>query len=218
MTDRPIIFSAAMIRRIHEEVVFPGKGKRQTRRLAKRQDIHRRSGRPFIPMGVNREVEYTKLGYEKGDRLWVKENHRLVECDCPETCRVPGMVWYEANGTGYDGARGNKLRPSIHMPRWASRYTLNVTDVRIERLKEISEDDAHAEGIFEFGNLGFYGYDKQGTPGPDARDTARETFSALWDRINGDRPGAAWRDNPWIVAVSFTPEWHNIDQSTARAA
>lgn len=101
-----------------------------------------------------------------------------------------------------DRSTGNwAVRPSIHMPRWASRITLEVTAVKVERLQEISEQDAKAEGIFEFaGGLGIYGYDKKGTPGPHCCDTARDTFACLWSSIHG--PGS-WDANPWVVAISF---------------
>lgn len=95
------------------------------------------------------------------------------------------------------GLRGEVLRkkeirwrPSIHMPRWASRITLRITDVRVERLQDISEDDARAEGVFEPN-------EPIETYGPKA---GRVAFHMLWNTING--PGA-WEANPWVWVISF---------------
>lgn len=85
--------------------------------------------------------------YQPSDRLWVRENHRLTDCECTEACRGAGHVWYDADESGHRNVSNRKLRPSIHMPRWASRLTLIVTRVKIERLQEISETEAIAEGI-----------------------------------------------------------------------
>lgn len=83
-------------------------------------------------------------------------------------------------------------KPSIHMPRWASRIQLDVTDVRVQRLHEISEEDARAEGV-----------DLAGGPrkGKDWASSARDAFATLWDSINADR--MSWASNPWVWAVSF---------------
>jgi hypothetical protein len=84
-----------------------------------------------------------------------------------------------------------RWRPSIHMPRWASRITLEVAGVRVERLQEITPDDAIAEGVFGEGR-----YNTQpGMPYPVA------TFAALWDSINDKR--APWASNPWVWVVEF---------------
>jgi hypothetical protein len=82
------------------------------------------------------------------------------------------------------------LRPSIHMPRWASRITLRITYIRVERLQDIYEDDARAEGVFELN-------EPVETYGPRA---GRVAFKMLWNNING--PGA-WEANPWVWAISF---------------
>lgn len=76
-------------------------------------------------------------------------------------------------------------RASIHMPRWASRLTLEVTEVRVQRLREISEEDVLAEGV----------------TAADDPDVTREAFRFLWDAINGKR--APWESNPWVWAISF---------------
>ena len=95
-------------------------------------------------------------------------------------------------------------RPSIHMPRWASRITLEITDIRVERLQEISEDDAKAEGVepWVIGD----GWREYGLP-PDVEAagthplrSARDSFASLWESING--PGS-WKANPWVWVIEF---------------
>ena len=126
--------------------------------------------------------------YEVGDRLWVREtwgvtygwdNEKPSEIDPRET------IYYKAGGSsgniGTHLEEVKKWRPSIHMPRWASRITLEVTEVRVERLQEISEEGAIAEGA-ELGS-------------------ARGHFSILWDSINAKRGN--WEVNPWVWVVGF---------------
>lgn len=102
-----------------------------------------------------------------------------------------------------NGAEGHSWKPSIHMPRWASRITLEITGVRVERLQDISEDDARAEGIPPFvpediGSAAF----KEGPR------WYRHNFEDLWQSING--PGS-WDANPWVWVVEFNPHQMNID-------
>lgn len=204
MTDRPIIFSAPMVR-----ALLAG-DKTQTRRLAKRQDIFWCNCRPFVRTGVHSEAEFTPA-YEVGDRLWVREAH----------CLYGQEVFYRENEPGVTVGLGgwSSWRPSIHMPRWASRLTLTVTDVRVQRLQDISEEDAKAEGIYPtdyhyFGNLWSWdrvgSHDKQGceTVRPAGFTTARHAFINLWETINGE---GGWHVNSWIVALTFTVERRNID-------
>jgi len=86
----------------------------------------------------------------------------------------------------------NRWRSPIHMPRWASRILLEVTDVRVERVQEIGEADAECEGV---------GWDCCGEGENDPR-TPREAFCGLWDSINAKR-GYSWKSNPWIWAITF---------------
>ena len=88
-----------------------------------------------------------------------------------------------------DGVEG-PWRPGIFMPRWASRLSLRVTDVRVACVQDTSEEDARAEGVLD-------------VPNPPWPETARHRFSVLWDSINGKRPGCSWADNPWCWVVSF---------------
>lgn len=146
-----------------------------------------------------------------GDRLWIKESWATGE-----SFGTP-FVFYRATD---DVPRGDILKPGIkpfrnswrrasHMPRWASRITLRIESVRVERLNDISEADAIAEGIFD----GAYdpGLGKGGKPGwcyVEGRyaGTPRHAFELLWDSINGDRPGCSWADNPWVWTLSFIRE------------
>ena len=87
-------------------------------------------------------------------------------------------------------------KPSIHMPRWASRITLEITEVRVQRLQEISEADAQREG------WAFEGLDLNQSYDPVVMDTARQWFRGLWDSINAKR-GFNWEVNPWVWALTF---------------
>lgn len=89
-----------------------------------------------------------------------------------------------------------RWRPGIHMPRWASRLTLHVTDVRVQRLQDISEDDAQAEGCPCQSDDDLCGMEAAGW------------FRDLWDSLNAER--APWSSNPWVVAVTFRPVLGNI--------
>ncbi len=95
--------------------------------------------------------------------------------------------------------KGETKRPSIHMPRWASRLILEVVNVRVERLQEITEEDARAEGIIDGGCLNCGESEPCGcdNPNPDARDT----FIYLWNSINGKKH--PWTSNPWVWVIQF---------------
>nr|DAM62869.1 MAG TPA: ASCH domain protein [Caudoviricetes sp.] len=100
-------------------------------------------------------------------------------------------------------------KPSIHMPRWASRLTLIVTGVKIERLQDISEEDAIAEGVVKVRDachvIRGFDYDLSGL----CHTSAITPFQKLWMHINGDN---AWEANPWVVAYSYRPIFQNIDK------
>ena len=197
MTDRPILFSAPMIR-----ALLDGR-KTQTRRILKPQPDMTKISQPCHPepRGNGRWVwmarddfpEYSyatadfKVRFAKGDRLWVRERVWLPEGNDPR-----GHVTYHAD---HGDDRALKWRPGIHMPRWASRITLTVTDVRAQRLQEISEADAIAEGAPAV-------ISGQGVDGPVK--THRTGFVGIWNKINGN-----WLDNPWVVAITFVVEQRN---------
>lgn len=154
------------------------------------------------PRGYNRHLGYT--AYRPGDRLYVREAWRT---DTALDHIRPGLllsgnapIFYEADiGGELNGATG-KFRQAMHMPRWASRITLIVTDVRVQRLQEISEDDAIAEGCKP---------DDQSL-NPNEIGPARSIFEALWNSLNADR--APWASNPWVASYTFRPILGNIDQ------
>jgi hypothetical protein len=113
-----------------------------------------------------------------------------------------------SNYTRADG-KGIHWTQARHMPRWASRLTLTVTDVRVQRLQDISEADARAEGVRQMREGGGAWVGREG-PGKMVTPwlTAKEAFADLWETING--PGS-WDANPWIVALTFDVRKGNID-------
>ena len=209
MKERPILFSAPMVR-----AILAGT-KTQTRRIIKpglRNPGWTRFA--FFPQrGIAIECgedypdgkeDQRRCPYGKpGDRLWVRETFG----DCtPGACALGGTKWdspwYRANADeygllGHDGegpvyVEDIHWRPSIHMPRWASRITLEVTDVRVERLQEINEQDTIAEG-----------WPHAATNGVDAplRDAYPiGWFANLWGDINGPD---SWPANPWVWVIAF---------------
>lgn len=148
-------------------------------------------------------VDY--LPIQVGDRLWVREEwsgdfawHSIKPSERPPSERL----WFWADGNPDDGD-WERPRPSIHMPRWASRLTLTVTDVRVERLQDISEDDAAAEGWLAPEDRAKAGI-------AEIRDAYPIGWYAwLWDTINGR---GAWDKNPWVAAYTFTIIPKNIEE------
>lgn len=235
MTDRPILFSAPMVR-----ALLDGR-KTQTRRIVNPQpdpfvqhtpDVHPTTrtapyldaycGEKKTPanprgMGVdwhwwtadNRpSVRVARCPYGKpGDRLWVRETWAALGNEDGHPINAAGQLcserdaerFYRSDAEGWEygmekmpGGRhfDGRWTPSIHMPRWASRITLEVTGVRVERLQEISEADANAEGaeiLIEYmpKKIGF---------------THRQAYGGLWESING--PGS-WDANPWVWVIEF---------------
>lgn len=215
MADRPIIFSAPMIRALLE-----GR-KSQTRRVMKEQ---RHVATPAL-MGDRwqwRGYSGAALGDANvpcaiGDRLWVREAHALVPASayrCSEGVEQainPGdndrAAIYRA---GFDrSTSGIRWRPSIHMPRWASRLTLIVTDVRVQRLQEISEGDAKAEGAVPMAmdDEGKF-YLRESCQG----GTYLCGFAGIWAHIHGPD---AWDANPWVCAITFDVKRGHIDRISA---
>lgn len=163
------------------------------------------------------------LRFARGDRLWVRETWRSVGHldshsgkQMAAACLDAGYpkpwapIEYQADGSRDNwiddyGSGPGRLRASIHMPRWASRLTLLVTDVRVQRLQDVSAEDAQAEGVEPFGDGSAF----VRLQGAQTYSTVRGCFAALWDSING---ADAWAANPWVVAVTFTVERRNIDR------
>lgn len=193
MTDKPILFSGPMIR-----ALLDGR-KSQTRRVLKPQptiaplaseqlEDHELRGWLDIPVGDD-FATVKRLPFAIGDRLWVRETWNVPDAYLASERRETalGLMNYAATPWAIPG----RWRPSIHMPRWASRLTLIVTDVRVQRLQEISEADARAEGAL-------------------TGDHSVYAFSQLWDSLNADR-GFGWEANPWVSATTSTVHKCNID-------
>lgn len=218
MTDRPILFSGPMVR-----ALLAGT-KTQTRRALNPQ--------PFLEDGSwkvqwgkslrswqdgrNPQIIPNWLRIAVGDRLYVREhwrtggaNDHLAPRDLPPEWAHP--IEFYADQTD---VRNGRFRQGMHMPRWASRLTLTVTDVRVERLQDCSEHDAWAEGCTK-GEPddagGFFPAEELDPSGIGYRgwDNARDWYADLWDQINGE---GSWDANPWVAAYTFTVERGNIDQ------
>jgi hypothetical protein len=211
MTERPIIFSAEMVR-----AILAGR-KTQTRRVMKLTSL----GHIKAPIMYGRHKPDNPRALAAcpygapGDTLWVREAvahgeglkyHVAYKAD--SQCGAwgwdgDGNPLFSSHGHVLEGDAGRAVgnygmhrygkrwTPSIHMPRWASRITLRITDVRVERLQDISEDDARAEGCEPVGwidetDVGMSSY--------------REGFTRLWNTINGV---GAWEANPWVWVIEF---------------
>jgi len=151
----------------------------------------------------NGAVALYKTRYIPGNRLWVRETFRYStpdDCGCYENFECnhrSGLPIYRAT---YDCDENEKWRPSIYMPRWASRITLEITDVGVERVQDITEEDAKDEGAPCIkGNY----FDVVSKDFIDVTEpTCRFGFHVLWDSINAPR-GWGWDVNPWLWVVKF---------------
>jgi hypothetical protein len=187
MTERPILFSAEMVR-----AILDGR-KTQTRRNIKYTTEHRG---PINPAYLEAHKDHP--GWkdicpygQPGDTLWVRETWGHTGTGVWKV----GQVYYAQDGgiiyrADHPNAAGSWFSP-LHMPRFASRITLRITDIRVERLQDISEDDAKAEGVKPLDYAAHH---------VAAGCGARIAFEQLWTTING--PGA-WDANPWVWVVSF---------------
>lgn len=176
---------------------------------------------PHELAGEVNQGEYSNCPYgQPGDRLWVRETwcgeidghtSQLIYNEDGNTykClyRADGQHVVLDDGDGFtktnkDGSEASPWKPSIHMPRWASRITLEITGVRIERLHAISEDDCWAEGIEQVMHV----FDDASQCAMAKRigasiEDAKPLYAQLWESING--PGS-WDLNPWVWVVSFS--------------
>jgi hypothetical protein len=148
-------------------------------------------------------VSYVACPYGvAGDRLWVRETFArchpgLLQKLDPDLDSAHWFNLYRADGvtSNYIADYGNQWTPSIHMPRWASRLTLEITKVRVERLQDISEEDAKAEGISLRDDSMLY------EPGGEHGTlTAAQAYANLWDSLYGK---GAWEKNPWVLVIEF---------------
>jgi hypothetical protein len=207
-----------------------GGRKSQTRRVVSPQpDARGLWPRGTAPGSHERDCDFGAAGH----RLWVRETWRtaksldryspsgIEELALFQGCdRGPfAPVLYVADGASltHDIPEGGwgKTRVSIHMPRWASRITLEVTEVRVQRLQDISEEDARAEGmtsavacgLLPGGSGSIEGLASVGCSDLAEKNTREWTpldaWRVGWNAINGERKGCSWKDNPWVWAVSF---------------
>ncbi|WP_432783671.1 hypothetical protein QZH45_09460 [Pseudomonas corrugata] len=204
--ERPILFSAPMVRAILED------RKTVTRRACKPQpsaNAHTTSAEGK-PMGAWWETgkDVNRCPYGKpGDRLWVREAwvaDAQVDAIAPRDLSQGEPIRYPADGavrqTGCSMLTPGKGRPSIHMPRWASRILLEITAVRIERLQDISDAQIEREGIdLDALTDGQDRYDMcHAGSGVEGRPTLRTAWHDLWVSTGGD-----WDANPWVWVVEF---------------
>jgi len=210
MADKPILFSGAMVR-----ALLAGT-KTQTRRAIEPVGGEFHDG--DIVASWQGNAARFRPRYRVGDRLYVRESawydrEIIPEIGCDRVFFEGGHVRFSDGRSGQAPGHPDvhtaemfgfnaslKRRPGIHMPRWASRITLTVTDVRVERLQDISPEDAIAEGVEHPG---------RGNPFIDGDGMAVEVYRTIWEDING--PGA-WDANPWVAAYTFTVALGNIDQ------
>lgn len=213
--ERPILFSGAMVKGVLADI------KTQTRRVLndKAWNVDREFDDVGWPLWCNPEsgqFEPCICPYGRvGDQLWVREAHSF--CSQLDNVRAKQMsegepVYYHADGATRTRACSmievGKKRPSIFMPRWASRIQLEVSGVRVERLQDISNEDAMAEGIVRFEpgrycHIGAIVKDQDDNLLVDFEyvdSTAFGAFRKLWESINGTE---SWCENPWVWAVDF---------------
>jgi hypothetical protein len=205
--ERPILFSAPMVRAILDG------SKTQTRRVVKwpawaqpHPEVFARDLRDgqevwYVP-GDDQPSKVMRCPYgQPGDRLWVRETFLHVTKMENECFVVDGdgnyveETWYRADQKAYsyhpDGSEESTenipWKPSIHMPRWASRITLEITGVRVEHLQDISDEDSLSEGVYPT-STGLY----PGSP--------RAAYQKLWEQLHGL---GSWDANPWVWVVEF---------------
>jgi hypothetical protein len=221
MTDIPIIFSAPMVL-----ALLDGR-KTMTRRLAWQE---RKITKPIIGQHSGKRVGTSYHGtkivrspwqdVKQGDRLWVRENwkpHSIYAAGKPRDVPSGTKIWYAAD-EGYSPSN-TPWKPSIYLPRWASRLTLGVTATKVEPLLDISGADAKAEG-FEAGQLndGFGPRQIGGgwtVESPGTFCSAGGMFQLTWTKLHPDWDGYS---SPEVVALTFTVHKQNIDTLPKAAA
>ncbi|HBV5741238.1 TPA: hypothetical protein MD196_002338 [Klebsiella pneumoniae] len=203
MKERGMIFNAEMVR-----ALLDGR-KTQTRRPVKFPVHDKNLGCELAGNELAGELSagnYLNSAFGKpGDRIWVRETWN----------KYGGLLTYRADHDWIDDMRKEtvctaKWVPSIHMPRWASRILLEITDVRVERLNAISPEDAESEGLERTNFTGFG--DEPGLPSypePDVyfdplkkqwKEYPPEAFAGLWESIYGE---GSWLSNPWVWVIEF---------------
>lgn len=213
MTERPILFSAPLVR-----AILDGR-KTVTRRPVKSLHVGDLNvfaydatrglweGGVYGDGGAVAHGEWVRCPYgQAGDRLWVRETWTAytkqgetdecdeIECAPAEMPERYGTTIADVVYAADETSCPKRWRPGIHMPRWASRITLAVTSVGVERLQDITEEDARAEGVEAFQA------DPEGDCWTDGKH--RTAFEHAWNSIYGWEPNA-WAQNPWVWTISF---------------
>lgn len=200
MKERPILFNSEMVR-----AILDGR-KTQTRRLLKPQpdlvgncwkwkNCAWTAEEPYcLVHNMLDPVSLCPFG-QPGDRLWVRETWCVHPYALEGADKDEDMIVYRANDYRLVDSEFT-WKPSIHMPRWASRITLEVVNVRVERLCSISHEDALKEGVWP----GETPYNDELID--EFKTPAQKLFAGLWNSINGKR-GYAWDTNPWVWVVEF---------------
>jgi hypothetical protein len=196
--ERPILFSAAMVR-----AILDGR-KTQTRRVVKpRKDLS--FGCLLQPNELAGEVNngsYLNCVYGKpGDKFWLRETWSQH----PQFADIA----YKADGEEFEDSDGftwiPKWKPSIHMPRWASRINLEITGLRVECLQNINRQDSFAEGIQNLSDGDYYEF---GIRDLCSAQHPVRAYQLLWESINGQ---GSWDKNPWVWVIEFK----RIDESVS---
>jgi hypothetical protein len=207
MKERPILFSAPMVRAILE-----GR-KSQTRRVVKDTGLYAIEDHHGAETAMReRRNLATRCPYgQPGDRLWVRETFQPLFADGVENHSETDWKTGKGYAISYPATDGiqefldlddnisSACKPSIHMPRWGSRIMLEITGVRVERLQDISDDDCLAEGIAQVVRERLPSIQQCGEYDAIDVDPVAE-YRALWETINGS---GAWDVNPWVFAVGF---------------
>jgi hypothetical protein len=211
LKERPILFSGPMVRAIRE-----GR-KTQTRRIVKPQPPSKKFFLSFFNCKPNEWRMSGAVGFARsemgsawpkdstwrcpygqpGDRLWVRETFSTWHHGCQwHDCTREGRSKQSCSNLFYRATHhfpddDQKWVPSIFMPRWASRITLEITGVRVERVQDITETDGAAEGLgFDLNLMGPW----------EGHATARDAFRSLWESINGPE---SWALNPFVWVLEF---------------
>jgi len=205
MKEKPIIFSGPMVR-----AILDGR-KTMTRRVVKLQpvpeparfEIWSRADGLWYPCSNSGRTGIGNWGGPRwrcpfgipGDHLWVRETWADTSKECPRCPVSYRATWPPEDEEG----RCFKWKSSRFMPRWASRITLEVTGVRVERLQDITEEDAKEEGVYQRCEEWL---PTDADPNGYAYVMAADAFRTLWDSINSRR-GFGWDANPWVWVISF---------------
>ncbi|RLZ06841.1 hypothetical protein EAH57_15030 [Acinetobacter sp. 2JN-4] len=211
MKERPILFSTEMVKAILEgcktqtrrimrrqpdAVEYFKCGEETTDTNAKYAILrcyNNPNGFKKCASGWSADARYKTPFHEfnVGDQLWVRETWQIIGDPATLPCQLHNLI-YRADYPNCVDKRYDtipdisevKFKPSIHMPRWASRIQLEITNIRVERLNDISESDCLKEGVGS----------------PILRDCKKPKFMQLWESING---GGSWSRNPWVWVVEF---------------